>query len=117
MQKSKGYSLHDITAVLLIVGGILLAILAYFVNNPAATENRAYDGAKQFIKTNNISSTRLTCARDSDGDGYGGCAVITAEKEKIYLECPTDFLTVVVFGATSCKEVETTIRFNSSVKR
>ena len=92
-------------------------IFGAFINNAAQTEKRAYEGANAFISSNEIDVKRMTCARDSDGDGYGACAIVTPTGEKIYLECPTDWFTVSVLGATSCKEVDTTLKFSSAPKR
>lgn len=86
---------------------LVLGMWAYslFWNNRGATEARAYDGVHAFIKQNSIQSKRITCAGDSDGNGYGTCTIAATDGEVIALECPTDFIDVNVWGATSCKEV------------
>lgn len=106
-------SVAILSTVLVLTLGIVNAV----VNNAAQTEKRAYENAKTFISTNEIEMKRMTCARDSDGDGYGACAITTTSTEKIYLECPTDWFTVSVLGATSCKEVDTTLKFSSAPRR
>jgi len=77
-----------------------------------ATENRAYEAGELFISKNQIVMTdgtergRMTCAGDSDGDGYGSCTIVTLAGEKIYLQCPTDWIAVNFWNAASCKEIE-----------
>jgi hypothetical protein len=60
--------------------------------------------AQNFIEMNDLEVKRLTCAGDSDRDGYGSCVIRTIDGEMISLKCPTDFFAVNMFGATSCKE-------------
>lgn len=90
----------------LIVIGIVTTMFAGGVlNNRKFSENRAYKTANKFLKENNIKTKRITCAGDSNQDGYGTCNVVTTTGEKITLNCPTDFGDVVLWGATGCKEV------------
>jgi hypothetical protein len=56
-----------------------------------------------FISNNHLQVKRKSCAGDSDGDGYGSCTVVTTEGEKIFLQCPSDFLGNLS-GGTGCKE-------------
>ncbi len=103
--KEKGFTLIELLIVIAIVG-IFLAISANLVlNNRGATEKRALELCNKYLKNNNMQAKRLTCAGDSDGDGYGTCNVVTAGDEKILLQCPTDYFDVNWFGASQCKEV------------
>lgn len=97
-------------AVVVFTGAIalmiaMIAIYSLFWNNRGATETRATDNATAFIQKNNIQVKRMTCAGDSNGDGYGTCMVTATDSEQIQLECPTSWVDVNVWRATSCKEV------------
>jgi type II secretory pathway pseudopilin PulG len=107
MKKMKGLALVEVLITVSIVLIVSVAVLGSVVNNRGWTEERALAGAAAFLTSNNIVAKRVTCAGDSDGDGYGTCNVVTAEGEKVILNCPTNFLDVKVWGASNCKEVFT----------
>ena len=85
---------------------LTFAILPFF-NNLGSTERRADLAGDLFIKQNNIQVSRLACAGDFNGDGFGTCNIMTLDKEDIYLKCPTDFVDVKIFGAKKCREIFT----------
>lgn len=106
--KQKGFTVVELISVGVIITVVLVIIASVvltFMNNRGATETRAVEGANKFISDNGLETKRVTCAGDSDGDGYGACAVTLTDGERIRLECPTNFLDVKLFGASSCKEV------------
>lgn len=106
-----------VVAILLIFASIILSVFGNFiVNNPAMTEARAYEHVNTYITKNGIEVKRLTCAHDNDGDGYGSCTILEPNGNKIFLDCPTDWLTTSILNATSCKELDTTIKFNARPK-
>lgn len=105
MKKEQGFTLVELLIVMAIIGIISAIAAGTVVNNRGATEKRALSGAQKFLDQNNIMPKRLTCAGDSDHDGYGTCNVLTDTGEKVVLNCPTDYLDVNLFGASSCKEV------------
>lgn len=74
-------------------------------NNRGATERRAYETAEMFVSKHKVDVERLTCAGDSDGDGFSTCNILTKANEKIILNCPSDYVDVKFWGATSCKEL------------
>jgi hypothetical protein len=84
---------------------VILITLGMVKNNRGFTERRAYANADVFITSNKIDVKRVTCAGDSDNDGYGSCTVVAQDDSKIRLDCPTDFVNVYIFQARSCKEV------------
>ena len=98
------FLIKAIFAVVLLVI-IVGSIIGTFMNNMSATEARAEKNAMIFVEKNQINVKRMTCAGDSDNDGYGSCAITTAENERINLRCPSDFVSVAIFGAKGCKEV------------
>jgi hypothetical protein len=102
----------------------IISVTTFFsnaiLNNMGLTENRAYAGANKFIEDNKLvlndgtTRGRLTCAGDSDPrDGYGSCTIVDSQGNKIYLMCPTDFIDVYLWRASSCKEIESSIMFNT----
>jgi len=114
--KQKGFTLFELLIVVVIISIIASVTLGIFVNNRGATEKRAKELAINFLQENEIAYKRVSCAGDSDDDGYGSCTVVTEEGEKIYLQCPCDFVSVNFWGAKSCKEIETNIKISSSLK-
>lgn len=105
MKSSKGFTIIELVIVLAVV---LIAVSigsSVIWNNRGATEERAYKGGSDFVMKNGIQKKRMTCAGDSDGDGYGTCTIATVDGEIITLECPTDFVNTNLWGATSCKEI------------
>lgn len=109
--KNKGSATITELTVLAAGFAVIAAIIlmGLFANNRAFTESRATDAAKLFAQQNDIEVKRLSCAGDSDGDGYGSCTLVSKDNEKINLQCPTGFMSTKVLGATGCKEVD--IRF------
>ena len=111
MKGVRGFTLIELLTVVAI--GLMLVSIVFnvYLNNRGATEDRAFSGANSFVEENGIQPIRISCAGDSDNDGYGTCTVVTAEKEKILLKCPTDYVDVSWFGASGCKEVFQNINF------
>lgn len=105
MKNMKGFTLMEVLVGLVIVSMLLVGSCSAVLNNRGWTEDRAYGGATSFLNSNDIEFKRMTCAGDSDGDGYGTCNVVSSADEKIILNCPTNFFDVNLFGASSCKEV------------
>jgi len=105
MFNQKGFTLIEVLVVCAIVLILASVVGGTVLNTRGATEKRAYEAAQHFITTNSIDVKRVTCAGDSDSDGYGTCAILTTENEKLHLACPTGYFDVKFFGATSCKEV------------
>ena len=101
----------EIFVIIAIIGIFSAIVTNAFLNNRGATERRAYRGAKNFISMNNIKPKRLSCAGDSDNDGYGTCTVMTDDNQRIMLRCPTGYFDVNFFGASSCKEVFGDVNF------
>jgi len=112
MKNEKGFTLGDVMIIAAIIGIVVSIAAESFVNNRGVTEKRAFARAKKFLNRNNIEAKRLTCAGDSDNDGYGTCNIVTKDGEKIILNCPTDFLDTKLFGASECKEVFQNINFS-----
>lgn len=113
--KQKGFTLIELLTTIFIVAVVGLVITGLisstFLNNRGWTEERAYKGADTFIRNNALSVQRKTCAGDSDGDGYGTCALVLSDGKRVRLECPTDFWDTKIWGATSCKEKFNDIQF------
>ena len=105
MEKSHGFTLVEVLVVAIFSIIVFGAVVGLFLDNMAHTEKRAEENAKIFVTKNNIHVKRMTCAGDSDNDGYGSCAITTTDGERINLRCPASFFQVGVFGATGCKEV------------
>ena len=101
----KGYTLVELMVVLAFIFLGASNITTFFINNMGWTEDRAKENAKLFIAENNLQVSRMSCAGDSDHDGYGSCSVILTNGEGIGLQCPTDFLQTKVFRARGCKEL------------
>lgn len=98
---------------MLMVFGVIASVIALcypLANNRALTEDRALAGAKEFVRINNIQSKRISCAGDSDDDGYGSCTVVSGS-EKIKLQCPVDAINFHIFGAKGCKEIDAQVKF------
>ena len=105
MKNQKGFTIIELLIVFVMVVFFAGIIASGFVNNRGATEARAYTGADKFITDNAIQIKRLTCAGDSDGDGYGSCTLATMDGERIRISCPTNWADINIFDASSCKEV------------
>ena len=99
--------------ILVLIGAAALFCMLKYVNNMGATEARAYVGMSEFFKTNSIDTDALefkSCAGDSDGDGYGSCTFKLADATyRLHLQCPTDWIQTNVWGATSCKVMDTAV--------
>lgn len=102
--KNRGFTLTEAIIAIAIIAIIFSLIFSALINNRAATERRATDLAGNFIAENDLSTQRVTCAGDSDGDGYGTCVVVTVSGEKIKLLCPTNWVDVTIWGVDQCKE-------------
>lgn len=110
MSKPTPYSKPRLSMSRLIIPAVFVMVsvaivYSFAANNRGFTEARAYDNVGTFIAKNNIKTKRMTCAGDSDGDGYGTCTIAATDDEVMTLECPTDWLDVNVWRATSCKEI------------
>jgi prepilin-type N-terminal cleavage/methylation domain-containing protein len=104
VNNKNGFSLVELMIVVAVIGIAISIGFGTFINNRGATEKRAYEGAQSFIAENNINADRMTCAGDSDRDGYGTCVIHPNDGKIIVLKCPTDYFQVNWFNATSCKE-------------
>lgn len=113
--KKNGFGLIENLGLIAVLAGAAFILALVFLNNRGYTEERAYQFAKSFVEQNQLDVARMTCAGDSNNDGYGSCAVTLKNDERIMLQCPTDFFAVRVFGASSCKEVfnDTQFRMNA----
>ena len=111
MKKESGFTFVAVMSGIAIIGIVMIAVFADLLNNRGATERRALDGANKFLIENSIKAKRVTCAGDSDNDGYGTCNIVTESGEKIILSCPTNYVDVNWFGATGCKEVFQNMNF------
>jgi type II secretory pathway pseudopilin PulG len=112
MKKTQtGYALIEVFVAVVFVGIVGSLIFVRFLNTPGQTEERATEHAQAWVKSQHITPKRMSCAHDSDGDGYGSCTVVTDTDEKNYLQCPAGYGNTLM-GATSCKEVELTIQSN-----
>lgn len=104
MKKENGFTIIELLMVIVVAAILFIGIASSFINNRGATEARAYAGLDNFIVANGITVKRKTCAGDSDGDGYGSCAIVTGEGERMRISCPTNWGDINLWGATSCKE-------------
>lgn len=114
--KTQGYTAIESIIVLAIVI-VISAVIVFpyiLVNNRGATETRAEEGAKKFIEKNKLEVSRLSCAGDSDNDGYGTCTLTLKNKERLRIACPTDWMDTRVWGASNCKEVFTDLNIEGS---
>ncbi|NOZ67981.1 MAG: type II secretion system protein [Deferribacteres bacterium] len=103
--KNKGFTFIELLIILAMAGIVATMFFGLVVNNRGATERRAFAGAVKFATGNNITVKRISCAGDSNRDGYGTCAISTEDNQRIMLQCPTDYFDVEWFGASGCKEV------------
>ena len=111
----KGFTVIElvITVAIFLIFLILFGVVSgAILDNRGATEKRALSSARLFLQENNVKVKRLTCAGDSNNDGYGACSVVTAKGEKIFLQCPTGFFDTKLFGASQCKEVFHNLNFS-----
>ena len=102
---NKGFTLIELIITLSILGIIAAMFSNGILNNRAATEKRARDNAMKYAAENNLLVSRLSCAGDSDLNGYGTCTAALPDGSRLMLQCPTDFFDVMFFGASVCKEV------------
>jgi hypothetical protein len=88
----------------------LIPFLFYLtIDLPGKTEARATKNAKRWVAKSNLSAKRLSCAYDSDRDGYGSCTLVTTANERIFLQCPSGWF-INLTGATGCKEIESNLK-------
>lgn len=107
----KGFTVIELLIVIAIIGILAAVVSGAILDNRGATEKRAKQAAVKFLEENGISYQRMSCAGDSDHDGYGTCNIMTDKGEKIMLNCQTGFFDTKVFGASECKEVYANINF------
>ena len=114
---NKGITLVEV--MVLFVTLIVLAAFSVgiFVNNRGATERRAINSAIAWAGRNNIKVKRMSCAGDSDRDGYGTCVITTDKDERINLRCVCDYFSTSWFGASGCKEVFSDFQVSGRVAR
>ena len=105
-------TLTEIVGAFSVITLIFGVVFVKYFHGMKATEKRAYENARLFVSNHKIEVERLTCAGDSDGDGYGSCNIKTKSGEKIALKCPTGWVDVVIWGATGCKEEYTNLNLN-----
>jgi hypothetical protein len=110
------FGIAEILVTLFLAAFFVLMAASWVLNLPGFTEARAKETAAAWVQTNSIQPKRTSCAHDSDGDGYGSCTVVTQTDEKVYLQCVAGFWQGL-FGASGCKEVETTIKFNQGARK
>ena len=112
MKLYKGFTLIELMIVIAIISILGAVVSGGIFNNLGKTEARAYQNVEKFMSNNGITMEqvkRRTCAGDSDGDGYGSCAIVMKDGEKINLNCPASWSSEWQ-GATSCKEVDYIIK-------
>lgn len=105
MKNRNGFTLVEVMIVIAILSILATVVFDAILNNRGATERRAFESANIFLAENNITTERMTCAGDSDNDGYGTCNIVTDSGEKILLNCPTNYFDINWWGANNCKEV------------
>lgn len=105
--------------ITIVVVGLVIYGVNSSMNVRVLSEKRAEKNARLFVEKNKINVKRLTCAGDTVDpkykvrDGYGSCALVTKEGEKIMLQCPADFLENLM-GAKSCKEYFLTLNLSTT---
>lgn len=104
MQKIKGFTLIELLIVVAFIGIIASVVGGIFLNNKSSVEKRAFTNANLFVTTNNITVKRLSCTGETNNDGFSTCTLVTAEDEKIQLDCTSDWVSVNIWRATGCKE-------------
>lgn len=109
-----GFTLIEVMIVLVIISILAVILAQRLLNNRGATEKRALAAAEKFAQTNRIDIERISCAGDSDNDGYGSCVIVTSKGEKIMLNCPCSYMDTKFWGAEECKEVLFNIGFQQS---
>jgi len=107
----KGFTLIEFMIVIAICGILAALVSGSILDNRGATEKRAKQAAINFLKENEITYQRMSCAGDSNHDGYGTCNIVTDKGEKIMLNCPTGYFDTKIFGASECKEVYANFNF------
>lgn len=108
--RNKGFTIIEIIVVVAIVGILASFILPVIVGKNS--ENYATENMQKFIDANHIEVRRKSCAADRDYDGYGSCTVVTTDGEKIFLQCPSN--TLSISGANNCKEISGNIKVDRS---
>jgi len=104
VRATRGATITEVMVTLAIILTAITVIASLFINNRKFTEARAVDNANLFIEEHSITVDRMTCAGDSDGDGYGTCVIKTGDGEKIKLLCPVTWVDVNLWGVVACKE-------------
>lgn len=111
----RGFTLLEVLVVLSVVCIVVVCTANLFLNNMRVTELRADEIAREYVERNGMSVKRLSCAGDSDNDGYSTCNIVLEDGEKIILKCPCDFMNVNMFGARGCKEVLNKLDINAEM--
>lgn len=107
--KCNGYTMTELTVMLSAVSLLGFMATSLVLDNPGATEKRAAESARLWLTEQRVDLKRLSCAYDSDGDGYGSCTVVTQNDERIFLQCPASWFNNAM-GAHTCKEVGENIK-------
>jgi hypothetical protein len=111
---SKKEYVIDYTALTVIAFIMLIFVSlggAIYQSTPGKTLARTEANVTEWVSKHGIQVQRLSCAHDSDSDGYGSCTIVTTSGEKIFLQCVGGWLTSA-FGGRGCKEVDTLIKLN-----
>lgn len=112
-----GFTLIELLIALAIVSIVLSLVMTAGCDTAGRTEARARANADAWIAANDVKDIkRMSCAHDSDGDGYGSCTIVTNDGEKIYLQCVAGWLQGAT-GASSCKEVDTLMKVDTGHRR
>ena len=113
--KKQGFTLIELMIVLAIAGILFAVVAGAILNNPGKTEQRATENANRWAAAQHIEHKRLSCAHDSDGDGYGSCTIVTTDGEKIQLQCASGFVQDAT-GASGCKEIDGNVKVNQTIR-
>jgi prepilin-type N-terminal cleavage/methylation domain-containing protein len=115
MQKQNGFTLIEAFIVVAIVGILAAIVGGAVLNNPGETESRATENAKRWASNQGVQTRRLSCAHDSDMDGYGSCTIVTNDGERINLQCASGFYQQAT-GSSGCKEIDGQFKMNQTIR-